>query len=401
VSPDPGDERAAVPVVLVLATAEWGAPIATNQHYLTRELSAEFPIAYLEGTGTRAPRLTRTDLRRMWRRVRGGTRQSSTRPVPDGVLLRRAVFVPSQSWPARVINGIIAARIVRRTIPARRPYILWTFTPYTIGLERRAAAVVYHLVDLIHENSGVDRRRFIAAEGNLTKRCSLAVATSEAIAGHLRHVGFRRVSTRPNVADTKVFEEAARTAEQPAEAGVVFVGAITPAKVDLPLLLEVALSLSDPASLELIGPVDQGLLNDPTWRALRDMGVRITGPLEHHDVATRLARSRVGLIPYQLNDLTAGVSPLKTFEYLAAGLAIVSVPLPEIRPVRDMIWVESSVSSFVTRVQRLLLEVPSPGTRADRQSFARANDWSTRGVEYRSVVTDLARGRGLTSRRSG
>ena len=41
----------------------------------------------------------------------------------------------------------------------------------------------------------------------------------------------------------------------------------------------------------------------------------------------------VGLIPYVVNDYTQGVSPLKTYEYLAAGLCVVSTGVPSVSPV--------------------------------------------------------------------
>ncbi len=38
----------------------------------------------------------------------------------------------------------------------------------------------------------------------------------------------------------------------------------------------------------------------------------------------------VGLIPFKINDLTRAVNPIKLREYLAAGLPVVSTPLPEV-----------------------------------------------------------------------
>ncbi len=38
----------------------------------------------------------------------------------------------------------------------------------------------------------------------------------------------------------------------------------------------------------------------------------------------------MGLVPYCLNEYTRGVFPLKVFEYLAAGLAVVTTPLPSV-----------------------------------------------------------------------
>ena len=55
---------------------------------------------------------------------------------------------------------------------------------------------------------------------------------------------------------------------------------------------------------------------------LRGLGKLLTAGsgLREADLAREVGRSTVGLIPYQVNDHTAGVFPMKVYEYLAAGL---------------------------------------------------------------------------------
>jgi teichuronic acid biosynthesis glycosyltransferase TuaH len=47
--------------VLVLGTAEWNSPIATNQHYVVRELARAHDVRFVESMGLRRPRLDGRD----------------------------------------------------------------------------------------------------------------------------------------------------------------------------------------------------------------------------------------------------------------------------------------------------------------------------------------------------
>lgn len=50
----------------------------------------------------------------------------------------------------------------------------------------------------------------------------------------------------------------------------------------------------------------------------------------HTELVKWLVKSDVGLLPFKVNELTLACSPLKVFEYLAAGLPVVSPNLPQI-----------------------------------------------------------------------
>ncbi|ABS01506.1 glycosyltransferase [Kineococcus radiotolerans] len=373
----------AAPLVLVLGTADWDAAIATNQHHVAPALARRWPVLFAEGTGTR--RLRVSDARRVLRRLRPPAPVPG-RPVPAGLEVVSPRLVPHHAPSTRAVNGWALRRQVRRWVEHDGPRLLWTYTPFTYGLEALADRTVYHLVDLLHENPGVHRARLLAAERSLAAGTDLALATSPAVQEHLRERGFAATRCLPNVCDVDLFA-AARGRGAPRSATVVFAGTLAPHKVDLPLLLDLATALRGRGRLRLIGPVTADCAGDPAWARLLAAGAEVVGPLPAGALADELAAATVGIVPYRVSPLTAGISPLKTFEYLAAGLPVVSTPLPAVAAVPGAVFVTAR-PEFTARVLDVLAD-PDPARPARVADLARGQDWTSRGRELRALAGAL------------
>lgn len=53
------------------------------------------------------------------------------------------------------------------------------------------------------------------------------------------------------------------------------------------------------------------------------------------ELGNHLSQMKYGLIPYAINEVTIGVYPTKMFEYIAAGVPVISTPLPEVLQYAD------------------------------------------------------------------
>jgi glycosyltransferase involved in cell wall biosynthesis len=95
---------------------------------------------------------------------------------------------------------------------------------------------------------------------------------------------------------------------------------------DFDLLAQVAVELPD-ATFVLVGPVDP---------SVRESLASLVGlPNVHHlgarpsdTIASYVRHFDVGMVPFVVDDLTRAVSPLKMYEYMAAGIPVVATPLP-------------------------------------------------------------------------
>ncbi len=83
----------------------------------------------------------------------------------------------------------------------------------------------------------------------------------------------------------------------------------------------------DDAQIVLVGPVDPSVrehLTDLEGLA----NVHYLGPRPSDEIAAYVHAFDVGVVPFVVDDLTRAVSPLKMYEYMAAGVPVVATPLP-------------------------------------------------------------------------
>lgn len=382
------------PMVLILGTAEWSSQIATNQHYVVRELARAFDTHFVESLGLRRVRLDAKDLSRMARRLRnsvGGRTVATYRPIPDGAKVISPIIVPLHRRSTRLPNRILLHRAVAEWRRSTRPKILWTFTPVTYGLERYADATLYHCVDILRAFPGIDAVAVDAGETSLAAGARVAIATSDAVADHLADVGFPEIRTLPNVADVSLFTSAARPSAQRRPAAV-FAGNLSPHKLDFPLLRTLAGALRGRGELLLAGPVAAGGGGfDRELAELEELGARHLGVLTLDRLAEVVGECTVGLIPYARNSYTTGVSPLKCYEYLAGGLNVVSTPIPDVVRAAagtPFIEVAGSTEEFVGRVLATIAPASDAEIQARGESAERFG-WSDRGDLLRNLVTEL------------
>jgi glycosyltransferase involved in cell wall biosynthesis len=56
----------------------------------------------------------------------------------------------------------------------------------------------------------------------------------------------------------------------------------------------------------------------------------LLGRRDYRDLPAYCARFDAALLPFRINPMTRSINPIKLREYLAAGLPVVSTPLPEV-----------------------------------------------------------------------
>lgn len=375
--------------VVILSTADFDSAVWTNKQHLAVGLAADHDVVYVESLGLRQPTISVSDVRRvadklvsrvMPRRRSGSTTQKE---VPEGITVLTPVVVPFHRFAAvRLLNKKLLHRQMRKVLAGAESSTLWTFSPLTYGLEKKFGRVVYHSVDLLHTLPRVPGSLLLRSERELMHGADHVIASSGGVRDHLMSAGASEVLLWQNVAHVEAFM--AKTG-RPRRNRAVFAGNLTPAKIDLKCLESI---LDAGMELAIAGPIDidgsgssreiSALLQNPL--------VTYHGNLALPELAELLAASKIGLIPYQVNEYTQGVFPMKVYEYLAAGLSVVSTALPSLASERIRNLTLTEPGDFGTRAGELIAGHNDAAVAAS-MATAESHSWTARIRQATDLLT--------------
>jgi glycosyltransferase involved in cell wall biosynthesis len=177
-------------------------------------------------------------------------------------------------------------------------------------------AARYRRLDLPDEAERLERETL--------SRADLVLPVSSPLAAYARARGAQHVEVTPNAVVPERFADLpARDPSAPPVA--VFSGALRPWHGIETIAEAWALLGGAAPRLRVIG-------DGPARDLLAGVGAEMLGAVPHDRVPRLLGEADIGLAPYS-PDAPAYFSPLKLFEYLAAGLAVVAADIPGVRDV--------------------------------------------------------------------
>lgn len=169
---------------------------------------------------------------------------------------------------------------------------------------------------------------------------------------------------------------------------VGFYGAIAP-WLDYALIDYAALQCPD-LSFVLIGPDhDGGAACLPPRQ-----NIHWLGPKSYSSLRVYASRFDVATIPFQVNDITRAVSPVKLFEYMALGKPIVSMAIPECRRYQSVLVAEDP-HAYVQQLRRAFVLARDPVYTARLAEEVAENTWEKRAHSCIARLQSLQRRPGI------
>lgn len=109
----------------------------------------------------------------------------------------------------------------------------------------------------------------------------------------------------------------------------------------------------------------------------RPANLQLLGPRPYATIPSILSAFDAGLIPFRIGPEGSNSSPIKMYEYLAAGLPVLATPIPECELVPEA-EVASSAAGFSDLLDRARSSRRSEEFGRRARDRARENDWSAR-----------------------
>jgi glycosyltransferase involved in cell wall biosynthesis len=334
---------------------DWDGDPLSKKQIVTR-LAKKNRILWVNSTGNRNPTASVHDLRRAVKKLAaflGGCRK-----VADNISLFSPLVIPFHgSKLARRINQKLLAWSLRRTLRKlrfERPITL-TFVPTSADVVGKLGeeTIVYYCVDEYSQFSGTDKTAILAMERRLIEKSDLVVVS----AGPLMETKLqynRNTHLITHGVDIDHFRKAClQETVVPADcAGIQgpvigFFGLLAD-WVDLEVVR--ALALARPQwSFVLIGEIRTDISHLKNFPNVHFLGRRPYQTLPAYCKAFDVA-----ILPFVWNELTLAANPLKMREYLAAGLPLISTPLPEVVRLKHLVLMARTSDEYLAHIEKLI-----------------------------------------------
>ena len=268
--------------------------------------------------------------------------------------------------------------------------ILWLYNPEQGPLigQFGECLSVYHCIDeFAAGTTGRKRRTITALEAELLNRVDLVFANSLLTYNNKRRLNYNTYRI-PSGADVEHFAKALdpATLVHPAIATIPhpiagYVGNINN-KLDIPLLAAVAARLPDWQFVFIGQPYPQVV----DLRPLQKLpNVHFLGRFPFAEIPALVKGMDVCLLPYADTEFARYRSPLKLYEYLAAGKPIVSTNHPEVQEFAQWVKIASTPDEFATAVVQAL-EEDSPEKQCCRIRLSQQHSWNRRVDEMEQIM---------------
>lgn len=277
-------------------------------------------------------------------------------------------------------------------------YLLWSYYPVNLDYltELQPKLTVFDLVDnwAEHPSYQTIKNQLVQNYKQLVQKADLVFTVAEHFKNWLGDEA--NIYWLPNGVRTEKFNEPSRLINKDLsiipEPRIGYTGTIQN-RIDFPLL-EYVLQQHPQKSFVFIGPTWPIYFSWLWPNSPRQLIIKLRkkyknfywlGRKSYQEIPTYLHHCKIGIIPHTTGSYTRYTDSMKIYEYLAAGLPVVTTPAPNLEQFAGLIQVATTPEEFSHAIDEALLE-NNPPANSRRQAVAQANDWSRRAETMLQLI---------------
>ncbi len=367
----------------------------TSKHHIMRLLSSRNRVLWVNSIGLRRPRLGGRDMRRIVAKLRSFS--AGIERIHENLYIFTPLVIPfHHTRIVRSINALVLRMSIKRYIErlGMSDVIYWSYMPnvsYIIG-KMRPSLVIYHCVDEWSKFTFIDAT-IVDQERQLCEMADLVLASARTLYESRRSYN-EHTYYLPHGVDYHYFHDGVQDGS-PLPADIAAIGrpiagffGLIHEWIDLDLL-EYVIERNPGVNFVFIGECSVDVN-----RIASHGNAHFLGRKDYGELIAYARNFDVGLIPFKVNELTVNVNPIKLKEYLALGIPVVSVDLPEIGVYRDVVRIAPDREAFDAAL-RDELAGNHLATPEELDRVARMETWETKVEEISGLVLEAERRRSV------
>ncbi|MDD3106287.1 MAG: glycosyltransferase [Bacilli bacterium] len=168
-----------------------------------------------------------------------------------------------------------------------------------------------------------------------------------------------------------------------------YYGALSPSWFDYDLLEK--LIMHNDFHVILIGPLDyKGPSNesprDKLLKYAENKSLTVIDKVPYVDLPKYLSSFDIAIIPFLVNEITSATSPIKIFEYMAAGKPIVTTYLPECNSL-SYVRVASSHEEFIKMLYESIVNIKNIEYINNIKNESKKYSWSNKAKDFVDFIS--------------
>lgn len=382
--------------IILFSSDDWSSGLKTSKYHVAIRLARKNKVLFVNSIGLRSPNLSSgKDWGRIWQKLKGFLKGAEK--IQENLYVYTPIAIPFGRFAfVRLLNQWILTFCLRwqqKALKLNHP-ILLIFSQNMVSLigQLKEKQVVYYCIDELTGYRETDRKTLLQLEKELLDKSDCVIACSKKLADMKKVVNANTYYV-PHGVDWELFRSSiTKEFSCPADIQhfkkpiIGYYGFISDDWIDYELINKIS-SIHPDWSIVLIGRTKENISKRMNGQNIHFLGIKKFEELPAYNQYFDAA-----IIPFVLNELTESSNPLKLYEYLSSGLPVVSVKIPEIIHMNELVEIGENHDDFIAKLEKVIRE-NKQGLKEQRSLAMNTEDWNQRIETISDIIIQHRRER--------